>query len=110
MIETILENWKGFGGTAIVTAIITYIAKPNTKRANEKKAEEEADGQGLQNINKVLEINAREIERIEQRFKDQLVPLHQIIATQKEIIETQKIELRKVMIENEKYFKKFGKL
>jgi len=90
MIESFFENWKALGGTAIFASLLTYFSTPKTKKATEKSAEEEADGKGLQNINKVLEINAREIERIEKRFKDQLEPLHQIIATQKGIIESQK--------------------
>lgn len=108
--QVFIESWKALGVTAFLTTALGLFVGRKLTKAKVNKAEEEAEGQGIQNLDKILEINAREIERIEQRFKDQLKPLHQIIANQKLIIEHQKEELERQEIENKKYLAKYGKL
>lgn len=109
-IEPYMNIWRAVGGASLVTALFTYLGTKKMTKAKVNKAEEEAEGQGIQNLDKILELNSREITRIEKSFKSQLEPLHQIIAEQKIIIESQKLELVDLENQNKKYLEKYGKL
>lgn len=96
MLETFINNWQALGGTALITGLLTYFGSRKLNKANvlkakneASKAENEAEGQGIQNLDKLLELNGREIDKIEARFKAQLEPLNTIIAEQKRMIESQ---------------------
>lgn len=108
-IQFLINNWQAIGGTALITGILTYIQTPKIKKATEKQAKEEAEGQGIINLDKILLLNAREIDRIKKSFKEQLEPLHQIIEDQKMITGNQKIiidDQKKIIESQTKYIAK----
>lgn len=99
--NNIFSFWEAVGGTAILSTITTILVGRKIQKSNEKKVEGEAEGQEIDNFDKISAINGREIERIEKRFKDQLEPLNLIINEQSKIINEQSriIESQKKYIE-----------